>query len=113
MEHEPKLTHETSPLEKLLLSEILSRLAFKGYQLKLLVGLRDSLNGYGWHTIYYIEIIKCIEYCPKCRIKFNLDYKEDYYPLHHQHSHRQEYKTIFSKEFMCEKEMMQELVNFA
>ena len=94
------------------LSNVLIKLAENELQVKLFIGYRDCINGYGWHVRYYVEVIKCIEYCSKCRTNHNVDYKEDYYPLHHQHSHRQEYKTIFAKEFMSESDMCIELLNY-
>jgi hypothetical protein len=100
------------PIQNVLLGEVLSKLAKKELQVNLFVGYRDSLNGYGWHVRYYVEVIKCIEYCPKCRAKHNVNYKDDQYPLHHQHSHYQEYKTIFTKDFMSESKMCMELLNF-
>jgi hypothetical protein len=105
------ITPPMSNNSNVLLGEILSELAKKQLQVKLLVGYNDSLNGYGWHVKYYIEVTECIEYCPKCRVKYNVNYKDDYYPLHHQHSHHQEYKTIFAKEFMSESDMCIELLN--
>ena len=105
--------HVSPPDAKPLLCEVLSKLALKGYQIKLLVGLRDAVNGYGWHTRYYVEVVECVEFCPKCRAKWNVNYNDNTYPLHHQHSHHQEYKKILAKEFMSEIDMMQELLNFA
>jgi len=99
--------------DNMLLSEVISKLAKKELQVKLLVGYGDCINGYGWHVSYYVEVIQCIEYCPKCRLKYNVNYKDDHYPLHHQHSHHQEYKTIFAKGFMSENKMCMELLNFA
>lgn len=96
-----------------ILGDILSKLAKKELQVKLMVGYADSLNGYGFHVKYYVEVIKCVEFCSKCRNLHNVDYKDDYYPNHHQHSHRQEYKTIFEKEFMSEDKMCLELAQFA
>ena len=104
---------ETQPIANVLLGEVLSKLAKKELQVKLLVGYRDCINGYGWHVSYYVEVIQCIEYCPICRGKYNVNYKDDHYPLRHQHSHHQEYKTIFAKEFMSENDMCMELLNFA
>jgi len=90
------------------LGEVFSMIARKKMQVKLLVGMRDAINGYGWHVRYYVEVIQCIEYCSKCRLNHNVNYKDDYLS-HHQHSHHQEYKTIFSKEFMSEDDMCMEL----
>lgn len=104
---------EAPPIANVLLGEVLSKLAKKELQVKLFVGYRDCINGYGWHVSYYVEVIKCLEYCSKCRLNHQVDYKDDHYPLHHQHSYRQEYKTIFSKEFMSENRMCMELLNFA
>jgi hypothetical protein len=101
-------THSNSYI---LLSDVLSKLALKGYQMKLFIGARDTINGYGWHTRYYIEINECIEFCPKCRSKYNVDYNDNEYPLRHQHSHHKEYKTILAKEFMSEYDMCIELNN--
>jgi hypothetical protein len=94
-----------------ILGEVLSKLAKKELQVKLIVGYVDAINGYGWHVKYYIEVIKCIEYCYKCRANYGVNYKDDYYPNYHQHSHRAEYKTIFSKEFISENDMIIELLN--
>ena len=94
------------------LGEVLSKLAEDFLQVKLLVGYGDTINGYGWHVKYYVEIIQCIEYCPKCRVKYFVNYKDDQYPLHHQHIHRQEYKTIFAKDFIDENDVCIELLNF-
>ena len=110
---EVTVKHETPDSGNVLLGEVLSKLAKKELQVKMLVGYHDSLNGYGWHVRYYVEVIKCVEYCPKCRAKYNVNYKDDHYPLHHQHSNRQEYKTIFAKEYMSEDDMCLELLNFA
>ena len=98
---------DTNPV----LSEVLPKLTQKELQVKLFVGYRDSINGYGWHVVYYVVVVKCVEYCAKCRANHNVNYKDDYYPLHHQHSHRQEYITIFEKEFMSETNMCLELLN--
>lgn len=96
-----------------MLGEVLSKLSKKELQVKLIVGYGDTINGYGWRVKYYVEIIQCIEYCPKCRVKYNVNYNDNQYPLHHQHSHHQEYKTIFAKEFISENDMCLELLNFA
>jgi hypothetical protein len=93
------------------LTEVLEKLAKKELQIKLLVGYQDSINGYGWHVKYYVEVIKCIEFCCKCRAKYNVDYFDNYYPLHHQHSHRTEYKIIFSKDFRNVDDLCFELSN--
>ena len=98
--------------EKINLSECLQRLAKKELQIKLLIGYQDSINGYGWHVVYYVELIKCIEFCPKCRANHNVDYKDDYYPLHHQHRHHAEYKKIFSGHFRHEDDLCFELSKY-
>lgn len=97
------------------IGDVLKKLAKKELQVKLLVGYRDCLNGYGWNVRYYVEVIQCIEFCSTCRNFHNVDYKEDYHQLNmsHRHSHRQEYKTIFAKEFMSEDDMCLELLKFA
>jgi hypothetical protein len=91
------------------ISEVLSDLAKKELQTKLFVGYQDSINGYGWHVVYYVEIIKCIEYCEKCRKNHNVNYKDDYYPNYHQHAHRHEYKIIYENRFRNEADMILEL----
>ena len=92
------------------LTEVLEKLAKKNLQIKLLVGYQDTINGYGWHVKYYVEVIECIEFCYKCREYYNVDYYYNY-TLHHQHSHRAEYKTIFSKEFLNIDDLCFELSN--
>jgi hypothetical protein len=113
MSKEVELKDETANGTKPVLGVVLSKLAKKELQVKLFVGYGDCINGYGWHVRYYVEVIQCIEYCPKCRVKYSVNYKNDQYPLHHQHSHHQEYKTIFAKEFMYEDDMCLELLNYA
>lgn len=96
----------------ILLGHILCDLAKKELQVKLLVGYQDSLNGYGWHVKYYVELIQCIEFCPTCRAKYGVDYYDNQYPIHHQHKNHQEYKTIFTKSFISEEDMVDELKKF-
>jgi hypothetical protein len=97
--------------EKINLLEILSLLAKKNLQVKLLVGIEDAINGYGWHVCYYVQIFKTVEYCSKCRNNYNLDYKE-FNNSSHRHSHRSEIVKIFSKEFIDEKELCNALMYF-
>lgn len=110
MEQKIELNQSSSCSTKNTLCEVLSKLTLKGYQIKLLAGSQDALNGYGWHTRYYVEVIECIEFCSKCREKWNVNYNDNDYGLHHQHSHKQEYKTIFAKEFISEIDMIQGLM---
>jgi hypothetical protein len=94
------------------LSDVLVKLAKKDFQIKLFVGYQDSINGYGWHVKYFVELIECIEYCPKCRVKYNVNFNDNTYPLNHQHSHRVEYKTIFANDFISENDMIISLLKF-
>jgi hypothetical protein len=93
------------------LGDLIIKLAKQNLQVKLFVGSRDCLNDYGWHVRYYVEVLKTIEFCSKCREQFNVDYKEDFYPKHHQHSHRSELVTILCKEFMHEDDLCSALIN--
>lgn len=93
------------------LSEILIKLSKKELQVKLLVGYQDAINGYGWHTVYYIQITKTIEYCNKCRIIKNVDYFDNY-TNHHQHSHRIEREIIFSERFRHDEDLINGLSQF-
>jgi hypothetical protein len=81
------------------LSEVLRKLSHLELQVKLFIGLQDSCNGYGWHTVYYIDVLETIEFCSKCRRNKGVDYLNDYYPNHHQHTHRSELNSIFSGTF--------------
>ena len=93
------------------LGDILASLAKKYLQVKLFVGYKDSINNYGWHISYYVEVFRTVEYCSKCLENHSVNYKDDYYPSHHQHSHRTKMDTILSKEFMSEEKMIFELSN--
>ena len=88
--------------EKPKLGDVLSKLAKNELQVKLLTGFMDSVNGYGWHIRFYVQVFKTVEYCSKCRDLFNVDYKDENKLLEHQHSHRNETVSIFSEEFMDE-----------
>jgi hypothetical protein len=90
------------------LSEVLRKLSFLELQVKLLVGLQDSCNGYGWHTVYYVDVLETIEFCEKCRRNKGVDYLDDY-PNHHQHSHRSELKSIFSGTFRNDSDLVDAL----
>ena len=94
-----------------LLADILSVLAKNFLQVKLFVGYRDSINGYGWHVRYYVEVYKTVEYRPKCRKNFNVNYKDDFYPAHHQHKNFIEIINIYSNEFMNENDLCNGLLN--
>ena len=91
------------------LSEVLRKLSFLELQVKLLVGLQDSCNGYGWHTVYYVDVLETIEFCSKCRRNKGVDYLDDYYPNHHQHSHRSELKSIFNGRFRHDEDLVNAL----
>ena len=90
------------------LSEVLRKLSFLELQVKLLVGLQDSCNGYGWHTVYYVDVLETIEFCEKCRRNKGVDYLDDY-PNHHQHSHRSELNSIFSGTFRHDEDLVNAL----
>ena len=87
------------------LADILSVLAKNLLQVKLVVGYKDSINGYGWHVRYYVEVYKTVEFCSKCKNNFNVNYKDDYFPKYHQHSHRTNIENIYSNEFMNENDL--------
>lgn len=106
-------TVETPTCTKPMLGDVLSALAKKELQVKLLIGYRDCVNGYGWHVRYYVEVFKTVEYCPKCRAKYNVNYKDDQYPLHHQHSHHTQVVNVYAKEFMSEDDLCVGLLNIA
>jgi hypothetical protein len=90
------------------LSEVLRKLSFLELQVKLLVGLQDSCNGYGWHTVYYVDVLETIEFCSKCRRNKGVDYLDDY-PNHHQHSHRYELKSIYTGTFINDENLINAL----
>jgi len=91
------------------LSDVLSNIAKKELEVKLLVGYGDSINGYGWHVKYYVEVFKTIEYCSKCRKKGNVDYSDDCHPLNN-HKHMTETKCIYSKDFRNENDLIDGLL---
>ena len=94
------------------LTEVLREFAFLGLQVKLFVGLQDSCNGYGWHTVYYVDVLKTIEYCNKCRLNKGVNYFDDYYPNYHQHTHRSELKSIFSGTYRNDSDLIEALLLF-
>ena len=59
--------------------------------------------------MYYVEIVKTIEFCSTCREKYGKDYIEDTL-FHHSHSHRYENVIILSKDFMDEDDLIEELI---
>jgi hypothetical protein len=71
MSEELNSTKGAHPIPKQILGEMLSDLAKKAMQVKLLVGYADSLNGYGWHVKYHVEVFKT----EKARVLIN-----HYYP---------------------------------
>lgn len=93
---------------KPLLGLVLSELSRNFLQVKLLIGHQDSQGGYGWHSVYQVEVIETIEYCPLCRDKTGLNYSD--YAHNSNHQHRHEYKTIFFGRFHDTETMCQELL---
>jgi len=91
------------------LSEIIRELSFLQLQIKLHIGSQDSCNGYGWYTVYYVDVLETIEFCDKCRRNKGVDYEDDYYPNYHQHSHRSELKSIFSGTFRNDSDLVEAL----
>ena len=91
------------------LTEVLRELSQLQLQVKLSVGFTDSINGYGWHSIYHVDVIETIQFCSKCRANKNVNYVEDYYPNHHNHSHRYELKSIFTAMYMDSDKLVQGL----
>jgi hypothetical protein len=91
------------------LQEILKELSQLHLQVKLSVGYADAINGYGWHTVYYVDVLETIEFCEKCRRNKGVDYLDDYYPNHHQHSHRSELKSIFNGRFRHDEDLVNAL----
>jgi hypothetical protein len=96
------------------LHEILCEITKKKLQVRLFTGFADACGGYGWHVRYFIIIDECIEFCSKCRDKYRVNYKEDFDGRHHRHSHRQEYKSIYSKQFIVdtEEKICKDLIQF-
>lgn len=91
------------------LLEIIQNIAKLGYLITLKTYYRDAINNYGWHVRYIVSIDNQVDFCNKCRTNFGVNYKEDYYPNTHQHSHRSEIVNIFQKEYIDEKTMLNEL----
>jgi hypothetical protein len=91
------------------LLQIIQKIAKLGYLITIKTYYRDAINNYGWHVRYIVSIENQIDFCNKCRTNFGVNYKEDYYPNTHQHSHRNEIVNIFYKEYMDEKIMLNEL----
>lgn len=94
------------------LGEILLLLAKNYIEVKLTTDYQDSINGYGWHVRYFVQLFVTVEYCSKCKNNYNVDYKDDYYPFHHQHSHKSETVNIYTHEFMSEEDLRNTLLNF-
>ena len=90
------------------LQEILKELSQLHLQVKLSVGYADAINGYGWHTVYYVDVLETIEFCEKCRRNKGVDYLDDY-PNHHQHSHRYELKSIYTGTFINDENLINAL----
>jgi hypothetical protein len=81
------------------LEKVLDKLAAKLVQIKIAVGYRDVINGYGWHASYCFSAYRTIQYCEKCRQKYGYDYVVDI-PINidnHKHVWRDETKRIEHK----------------
>jgi hypothetical protein len=91
------------------LSDVLRELSQLHLQVKLFVGYGDAINGYGWHTVYFVDVVETIEFCSKCRRNKGVNYLDDYYPNHHQHQHSFELKSIFTGTFMNNEDLVKGL----
>ncbi len=84
-------------------------LAKKGISIQLSTATRDAVNGYGWHTVYFLKAFKFVEFCPLCRDRHGVDFKED--GAGHQHKHRREQVQFFDGFFMEEKWLIDAIQN--
>jgi hypothetical protein len=72
------------------LQDVIENLSKNHMQVKIMTGYMDTINGYGWHTKYFVNVLKTVEYCEICKNKTNTDYSEDA----HRGNHRWRFKTI-------------------
>ena len=91
------------------LGKILDEISKKEYQVKLFTGYKDSMGDYGWHVVYYIQVLETIEYCSKCRKKTGENYSDDAH-IFNNHSHRYETNIIYDKVFRNLEDICNDLI---
>ena len=96
--------------DKILLHDVIEMLSANGIQIKLLTGVQDSCGGYGWHTVYRIELIGTVEYCPHCREIENKNYSDTAHTRRHQWRH--ERPILFNGEFRHYDDLISAIVQF-
>ena len=70
------------------LQEVIQYLSENYMQIKITTGCSDTINGYGWHAKYSVEVFETIEYCEICKAKKNTNHSDDA----HRGNHRWRYE---------------------
>ena len=93
--------------------ELIEALSGMLLQTKIITGTQDASGGYGWHTVWHIEIIECVEYCEICRDRTGENFTKDDSKQHTgRHKPRAEYNTVFSKGFRSINHLIPAVVSF-
>jgi hypothetical protein len=92
------------------LGAVLFDVSKKGYQVEIKTGTRDTVNGYGWHMIYWVKAFKTIDFCLKCRKKTGLDYSDNAHVFSN-HKHEYELKMVLNSEYLFEKDVCDALLS--
>ena len=69
------------------LQEVIEHLSEKYMQIKITTGYSDTINGYGWHTKYSVQVLETIEYCEICKAKKNTNHSDDAHRGNHRWRH--------------------------
>lgn len=78
------------------LEDVLKKLTRKDVQVKIFCGLKDVINGYGWHNVYSFNIHRIVEFCSTCRRRHGYDYVcSSYWWDQHRHSWNTESVFVF------------------
>ncbi len=80
------------------LQDIIHALTRATLQVELKAGYQDSINGYGWHTVFFVTVYETVEYCPKCVTAKGVNYSDDAHPFNN-HKHESKLNVIHAERY--------------
>lgn len=72
------------------LQDVIENLSQNYMQVKIITGYADAIDGYGWHTKYYVQVFKTNEYCEICKTKQGINVTDDAHMGNHRWRHETE-----------------------
>lgn len=82
------------------LEKVLNKLTRKEVQVEIFCGLKDVINGYGWHNVYSFSIHRAVQFCSTCRRRHGYDYVLSHY-WWDQHRHSWNTESVFVFQSKC------------